>query len=130
MTSSPQTRAKLTRSLGGSLMSSHSGLGKVNLPSMMARSMYICFRCQNGGHPTRLQRYNTQIVKATGTRIFDTFYNTQIVKATGTRIFDTFLIYQNALHLEMLLRLEFINFCSSNSSSRHDAYMSGSHFYS
>lgn len=33
-------------------ISAHSGDVKLYLPSIIFRSMTICFRCQNGGHPT------------------------------------------------------------------------------
>uniref|UniRef100_A0A6B0TXL6 Uncharacterized protein n=1 Tax=Ixodes ricinus TaxID=34613 RepID=A0A6B0TXL6_IXORI len=46
------TSSLLIRSLGASVMSSHSGLQNSYFPSMMLRSMTICLRCQKGGKPT------------------------------------------------------------------------------
>lgn len=48
----------LTRSLGASVISSHSGLQNSYFPSMMLRSITICFLCQNGGKPTSLGTQN------------------------------------------------------------------------
>ena len=44
----------LTRSFASSETSSHSGLANWYRPSMMARSMTSCLRCQKGGKPTNL----------------------------------------------------------------------------
>ena len=44
----------LTRSFASSETSSHSGLANWYRPSMMARNMTSCLRCQKGGKPTNL----------------------------------------------------------------------------
>lgn len=69
-------------------MSSHSGLWKVQRPSMIARNMYICFRCQNGGHPTNLFTTNIQqknfqeihTISETGSNLKIIFYSVSSLK--------------------------------------------------
>jgi len=52
----PAPCPSLTRSFASLETSSHSGLTTWYCPSMIARSMTSCLRCQNGGNPTNLQR--------------------------------------------------------------------------
>lgn len=61
----PAPCPSLTRSFASLETSSHSGLTNWYRPSMIARSMTSCLRCQKGGNPTNLQGGVTTMIAYT-----------------------------------------------------------------